>query len=257
MAIDVVDSFEDSILFQSKALIGLCDKQINIINNIIECYSVASLPVPGVHAAKEVRAGAENERTFPSQLGRIPPAFGREGRLAEGVRRASPIGRSHSLNGRFERYGRFFTDQGRGPHPLADKLVTRLTQLTPAEETLVTDAEKSAGLQISSLLTCVSMTEETEATQRLKSAESLAACLRALPVMAVRGDTTLSVLMLYEVDGAGEHSVAPRRLACPLRKDHLSLAVTSVLLTRSEVPLDDLDFESLGVVPDKADVLLD
>ena len=141
--------------------------------------------------------------------------------------------------------------KGKEPHPLADKLVTRVTQLTPAEETLVTDAEKSAGLQISSLLTCVSMTEETEATQRLKSAESLAACLRALPVMAVRGDTTSSVLR------AGEQSVALRRLACPLRKDHLSLAVTSVLLARSEVPLDDLDFESLGVVPDKADVLLD
>ena len=147
--------------------------------------------------------------------------------------------------------------KGEEPHPLADKLVTRVTQLTPAEETLVTDAEKSAGLQISSLLPCVSMTEETEATQRLKSAESLAASLRALPVMAVRGDTTSSVLMLYDFDGAGEHLVAPRRLACPLRKDHLGLAVTSVLLARSEVPLDDLDFESLGVVPDKADVLLD
>lgn len=147
--------------------------------------------------------------------------------------------------------------KGEEPHPLADKLVTKVTELTSVEESLVTEAEKAATLQVSSLLTTVSVTEETEATQRLKSVESLAACLRAMPVMAVRGDTTSSVLMLYEVDGAGEHAVAPRRLACPLRKDHLSLVVTSVLLARSDAPLDDLDLEALGVVPDKADVLLD
>lgn len=147
--------------------------------------------------------------------------------------------------------------KGEEPHPLADKPATKVTELTSVEESLVTEAEKAATLQVSSLLTTVSVTEETEATQRLKSVESLAACLRAMPVMAVRGDTTSSVLMLYEVDGAGEHAVAPRRLPCPLRKDHLSLVVTSVLLARSDAPLDDLDLEALGVVPDKADVLLD
>ena len=129
--------------------------------------------------------------------------------------------------------------KGEEPHPLADKLVAKVTELTSVEESLVTEAEKAATLQVSSLLTTVSVTEETEA------------CL------AVRGDTTSSVLMLYEVDGAGEHSVAPRRLACPLRKDHLSLVVTSVLLARSDAPIEDLDLEALGIVPDKADVLLD
>lgn len=147
--------------------------------------------------------------------------------------------------------------KGEEPHPLADKLVAKVTELTSVEESLVTEAEKAATLQVSSLLTTVSVTEETEACQRLKSCEALAASLRAMPVMAVRGDTTSSVLMLYEVDGAGEHSVAPRRLACPLRKDHLSLVVTSVLLARSDAPIEDLDLEALGIVPDKADVLLD
>ena len=54
--------------------------------------------------------------------------------------------------------------KGEEPHPLADKLVTKVTELTSVEESLVTEAEKAATLQVSSLLTTVSVTEETEAS---------------------------------------------------------------------------------------------
>ena len=116
---------------------------------------------------------------------------------------------------------------GATEHPLADKVAK-------AAVTLTTSVSSAVGSLISTMPVC------EDSNSDLKSLKSLAESLRSLPVFKMKATDSTSVLLLYEVDGAGEHESCPRRSGTPIRKNHLDLVISAAMLARSESSIEDM-----------------
>ena len=155
---------------------------------------------------------------------------------------------------------------GNEAHPLADQMVSKPVTLSDSDEQLVTEAEKTVMTTVQSLVSTINFAkapEKGDTSEKVHSATSLASLLRSLPVVAAKGTPESSVLLIYDVEAAGEQSLCPRRSACPLRKDHLETVLQSALIARADdadvmaaaQSLQDGDAEALA--PDQSDVNLD
>ena len=142
---------------------------------------------------------------------------------------------------------------GEAEHPLADKIAKVAVALTPDQETLVTQAETSVTSAVDSLISTVPVAEHGD----LKSVKNLAEALRSLPVFRINATDSSSVLLLYEVDGAGEHETCPRRSGTPIRKGHLDLVVQSAMLARADAVIHEMvELDDWNITPSGNDVLL-
>ena len=76
-----------------------------------------------------------------------------------------------------------------------------------------------------------------------QSLEKLCKLMKAMELTKLRGGTESSVLVIYSVEGAGEHEKDSRRSPTPARRDHMEKVVRAVMSTRSdELPnFEDLD----------------
>ena len=154
---------------------------------------------------------------------------------------------------------------GNQDHPLADKIVSSPVSLSETDEQLVTAAEQQVMTTINSLLSTVNFAkppERGETTESTHSVTSLATALRSLPVIGALGSTDSSVLLLYDVESAGEQAQCPRRSGCPIRKDHLATVVSAALIARSDhtdmtqAAQSMADGEAEALAPDQSDVSL-
>ena len=73
------------------------------------------------------------------------------------------------------------------------------------------------------------------------SLEKMAKQLRTMDVLKMRGTAESSVLIVYNLNSAGEHEKEPRRSPCPMRRDHLDKVLKAIMSTRGPLP----DFEGM------------
>ena len=105
---------------------------------------------------------------------------------------------------------------GNQNHPLADKIVSSPVSLSEIDEQLVTAAEQQVMTSVNALLSTVPYAkapERGETSESTQSVTSLATALRSLPVIGALGSTDSSVLLLYDVESAGNKRNAPGAVA--------------------------------------------
>ena len=77
-----------------------------------------------------------------------------------------------------------------------------------------------------------------------QSLEKLSKLIRAMTVTKLRGGPESSVLILYQLEAAGEHERDARRSPTPVRRDHQEKVLKAIWSTRSP-DLPDFDDEKL------------
>ena len=122
-------------------------------------------------------------------------------------------------------------DEETESYPLAGSVAApgQLDKYVPDEESdLVKEAEEETVSEVDSYLSLVSCSHGGDE----KSVRELAGELRALSLSAVRGSEDSSVLIIYDLEAAGEQKATPRKSPTPLRKEHLEGLVKAAVCSR-------------------------